>query len=99
VNTTLAFPVGALFAAVRVVLCATPGARESDAGLAVTPVGNPLNATLAVPVKPFSAVAVTWTACPVAPVVRLSDCGLMASEKSGCAGGGGAATVTIRGAV
>ncbi len=72
---------------------------ETEAGLAVTPAGSPLNATLALPVKPFSAVDVSWTGCPAPPMVRLSDWGLTASEKSGCGGGGGAVTVMASEAV
>lgn len=87
-KTTLALPACALLAAVSVKLCGVPGVSEADAGLAVTPAGNPLTATLAVPVKPFTAVAVTWTGCPVPPMVRPRDWGLRASEKSACAGGG-----------
>jgi hypothetical protein len=49
VKTTLALPGWALLAAVRVTLCGVPGVSESEAGLAVTPAGNPLSATLALP--------------------------------------------------
>jgi hypothetical protein len=97
VNTTLALPNWALFAAVRVTLWGVPGVSESDAGLAVTFAGKPLRATLTLPVKPFSAVAATWTGNPVAPGVRLSDCGVTASEKSG--DGAKPPTVIARGAV
>jgi hypothetical protein len=45
-------------------------------------------------VKPLSPVAVSCTACPAAPMVRLRDWGLTASEKSACAGGG---AVTVMG--
>ena len=71
VNTTLAFPACALLPAVRVMLWGVPGASDTEAGFAVTPAGNPLNATAVVPVKPLSAVAVSCTACPVPPMVRL----------------------------
>jgi hypothetical protein len=73
VNTTLAVPACAMLAAVRVMLWGVPGVSETDAGLAVTPAGNPLNATAVVPVKPLSAVAVSWTACPTPPMIRLRD--------------------------
>lgn len=88
VKTTLALPACALLPAVRVKLCGVPGVSEADAGLAVTPAGNPLSATLTVPVKPFTAVADSCTGCPAPPTVRLRDWGLRASEKSACAGGG-----------
>lgn len=73
VNTTLAFPACALLPAVRVMFCGVPGVSDTDDGFAVTPAGNPLNATAVVPVKPFSAVAVSCTACPVPPMGRLRD--------------------------
>jgi len=66
---------------------------ESDAGLAVTPAGKPLKATLTVPVKPLSAVAASWTGCPAPLTVTLRDVGVTASEKSGDGGGAGATTV------
>ena len=88
-------PACALLPAVSVTLCGVPGVNETEAGLVTTPAGKPLKATAMVPVKPLSAVAVSWTACPVPPMVRLRDWGLTASEKSAC-GGGGAVTVIGR---
>ena len=73
VNTTLALPAWALLPAVSITLWGVPGVSETEAGLAITPAGNPLSATLVVPVKPFSAVAVTCTGCPAPPMVRLRD--------------------------
>jgi hypothetical protein len=73
---------------VSVMLCGVPGVNVKEAGLAVTPAGKPLTATLAVPLNPFSAVADNCTGCPAAPMVRPRDCGLTASEKSASAGGG-----------
>ncbi len=93
VKTTVLLPAGAVLPAVRVMFWGVPGVSDRVEGLAVTPVGNPVRATLTVPVKPFNAVAETWTAWPVAPDVRLSMVGEMAREKSAC--GGGAATTVI----
>ena len=47
--------------AVSVVLCAMPGVRLKDAGLAVTPVGSPVIATLTAAEKPPAALALTLT--------------------------------------
>jgi hypothetical protein len=69
----LALPAGALFPAVSVTLCGVPGVSESEAGLAVTPAGNPLSATFTLSVKPLTAVAVSSTGCPAAPMVTLRD--------------------------
>ena len=49
----------ALAEAVSVTLCAMPGVNTNVVGFAVTPAGRPLNETFTLPVKPFSAVAVT----------------------------------------
>ena len=84
-NVRLLLPVAAVDAAVSVTFCEAPGVRVRVAGLAVTPVGRPVMATETVPVKALSAVAVTCTAEPVAPAVRLSDVGVTESEKSGAA--------------
>jgi hypothetical protein len=73
VNTTFALPAAPLLPAVSVMLCGVPGVNVKEAGLAVTPAGKPLTATLAVPLNPFSAVADNCTGCPAAPVVRLRD--------------------------
>ena len=76
-------PAAAEEAAVMVVLCAVPGVRFKDAGFAVTPVGRPVIATFTVPVKPFTAVALTLIVEPAAPVVRLRAEGEAAKVKSG----------------
>jgi hypothetical protein len=54
-------------------LWGVPGVSETEAGLAVTPAGNALNATAVLPLKPLSAVAVNWTACPTPPMIKLND--------------------------
>ncbi len=59
VSVTVALPVAAVVPAVSVTVCAAPGVNERVAGLAVTPVGNPLMATATVPVKPFNGTALT----------------------------------------
>ena len=73
VNTTFALPAWALLPAVRVTLWGVPGVSVKEVGLAVTPAGKPLNPTLAVPLKPFSAVADNCTGWPAPPIVRLRD--------------------------
>jgi hypothetical protein len=73
VKTTLAFPGWALLPAVRAMLCGAPGVSERVAGVAVIPAGIPLSATLVVPVKPFSPVAVSCTVCPAPPTVTVRD--------------------------
>lgn len=83
VKTTFALPAWALLPAVSVTLSGVPGVTDTEAGLAVTPAGNPLSATLVVPLNPFTAVTVTCTGCPAPPTVKLSDAGETASEKSG----------------
>ena len=80
---SVALPTLAEDAAVMVVLCAVPGVRFKDAGLAVTPVGRPVIATFTVPVKPFTAVVLTLIVEPAAPAVRLSVDGDRARAKSG----------------
>jgi hypothetical protein len=70
-------------AAVRVTFWGVPGVSESEAGVAVTPAGKPLIALSMLPVKPLSAVAASWTGCPVPPGVRLREVGVTAREKSG----------------
>jgi hypothetical protein len=54
VNVTVALLAAAVEAAVSVTFCAVPGFNISVAGLAVTPVGSPLTATVTIPVKPFA---------------------------------------------
>ena len=61
VNVMTLLPVAAVDAAVRVMFCEMPGVSDRVAGLAVTPVGNPLMATDTFPVKEFTAVARTLT--------------------------------------
>jgi hypothetical protein len=89
VNVTACVAAAAVRAAVNVVLCATPGVRFKVAGLAVTPVGNPVIATATAPLRELTAVAVMLTGEPAAPAMIVKDVGLSASVKSG-------ATATVR---
>ena len=97
VNATVAAPMAAVEAAVSVRFRLTPGLSVSVDGLAVTPEGNPLRETVTLPVKPFSAVAVTETGLPEAPAVSPRLVGEMTNEKSGA--GAAADTVSARDAV
>ena len=83
VNVTVEFPAVAFAAAVKVTVCATPGVKVSPAGLAVTPVGNPLMVTLMDPTVPLSAAAVTVTDCAADPAVTPSVEGVAVNVKLG----------------
>jgi hypothetical protein len=81
----------ALDDAVSVVLCAVPGVRVSVAGFAVTPLGKPVIAIVTGPLNPLDGLALTLTAVPAAPAVRLNVAGVKVTVKSGAA-----ATVSVR---
>jgi hypothetical protein len=85
-------PAGVVTVALRVVLCATPGARLRVAGFAVTPVGRPVMETVTFPEKAFTGVAVKLTCEPDVPAVIVSDVGATERVKSG--GGGAMVVVT-----
>jgi hypothetical protein len=70
-----------------------PGVRVSVAGFAVTPLGKPVIATVTGVVSPFVGLALTLTAVPVPPAVRLNVAGDRLSVKFG-----GGATVSVSGA-
>lgn len=91
VNVSVAPPDAADEAAVSVTFCAVPWVNESDAGLAVTPVGSPVIAMATVLLKEFTAVARTLTFEPDAPATIVRDVGDTVNEKSG---GGGADMVS-----
>jgi hypothetical protein len=82
VNVTVALPATAVDAAVSVTFCAVPGADVSVAGLAVTPLGSPLTATVTIPVKPFAGTALTLICWPVPPETSVTVAGVEVSEKS-----------------
>ncbi len=63
--------------------CAVPGARVRVEGVAVTPAGRPVMATLTVPAKELIGLAVMLTGDPVAPAVMESEVGERARVKSG----------------
>ena len=77
VKTTLALPACALLPAVSVTLCGVPGVSETDAGLAVTPAGNPLKRNAGGPGETVqrSRRQLHWLSRRP-PMVRLSDWGL-----------------------
>ena len=83
VNETVGVAAAAVRVAVSVVLCATPGVRFKVAGFAVMPLGSPLVATVTVPLKELTAVAVTLTCEPAAPAMIVNDVGFSARVKSG----------------
>src|ERR1700749_68207 len=83
-------------AAVRLVLCAVPGIRESEDGFALTPGGRPLRFTATVPEKPFAGTAFTFTTCPAPPATKPTAVGETVSEKSGAGVGGIAAAWMVR---
>ena len=69
----MAFPGVALAAVVILMFCGMPVVRLSVDGLAATPEGNPLRATLTVPVKPVPGVALMVRLCEVpATIERLT---------------------------
>ena len=59
VKVSVKLPATALAEAVTVTVCADPGVRVTVAGCAVTPVGNPVIATVTTPVNPFAGTAFT----------------------------------------
>jgi len=83
VNVTVEVAAAVLGVAVSVMFCAVPGINVSVAGLAVTPAGSPVIATVTVPLKEFIAVSRTLTGEPAAPETMVSDVGDTVSEKSG----------------
>jgi hypothetical protein len=92
VNVTADAPAAALEAAVNVRLCAVPGVSVGAEGLEVTPVGNPDRDKFTLPVKPFSALAITEADWPAPPAVKARLAGVTVSEKSDA----GAAAVIVR---
>jgi hypothetical protein len=83
VRVMAAEPLATVASAVKVMFCATPGTSVSIAGLAETPVGSPLGATVTFPAKPCIALAITLTGCPDAPPVTDAVAGETFREKSG----------------
>lgn len=68
--------------AARVTLCALPGVRVSDDGVAVTPEGKPLSATATEPLKLPAGAAVTLICWPAPPMESVSVPGVAESVKS-----------------
>jgi hypothetical protein len=87
----------AFAAAANVIVCGVPGCRDRVAGLAVTPAGSPLIATLIVPLKLFSAelVSVTCVLAPAASVALVGDTANVKSLPSPLGGGTTAVAVTV----
>ena len=83
VNVVVALPTEAVEAALSVTFCAEPGVNISVAGMAVTPEGSPLIATVTVPVKPFAGIAFTLTVCPAPPAKSATAAGVRVIEKLG----------------
>jgi len=61
-----------------------PAARLRDEGLAVTPGGKPVTATVTVPEKALTGTAFTAIFCPVPPEARVIDAGVEERLKSAC---------------
>ncbi len=68
--------------AVSVMLCAFPGVSVSVDGLAVTPEGSPLSATVTDPLKLLLGAAVTLICWPLLPMERVSVVGEAERVKS-----------------
>jgi hypothetical protein len=83
VKVTVAEPPIAALLAVKVMFCAVPAVKVSVAGVAVTPAGNPLSATVTGAENPFIALAVTLTGAPAAPPITEAVVGETPREKSG----------------
>jgi hypothetical protein len=83
VSVTVAEEAATVASAVKVTFCATPAARVSVPGFAVTPAGSPLSATATGALNPFSALAVTLTDWPGAPPVSEAVVGEALRVKSG----------------
>ncbi len=80
-KTTLAIAAEAVLPAVSMMVWLAPGGSVSELGLLATPAGRALSITVVVPVKPLSAVTVTFIVCPL-PGDTVSDCGVSVSVKS-----------------
>jgi hypothetical protein len=87
VKVNIALPTAAFAAAVNVIFCAVPGVRESVAGCAVTPAGNPVIATLTTPEKLLDGTAFTLICCPVPPERSVTLAGVVVRVKSPSAAG------------
>jgi hypothetical protein len=72
----------AVAAAVSVIVAIAPGAIITDAGLAVTPAGNPEIASAICVLYPFTAVDVTVICCVAPPAVSATLAGVTATAKS-----------------
>jgi hypothetical protein len=75
-------PVAAPAAAVSVIVCVAPGVTFTDAGLAVTPAGNPAIVSAIGTVYPFTAVDVTVICCVDPPAVNATLAGDAVNAKS-----------------
>src|SRR5277367_3748515 len=67
-------------------VCAPAATVNEPAGLAVTPAGIPVKVTCTEPLKPFSAVTITFTAELEEPCATETEPGETASRKSGAGG-------------
>jgi hypothetical protein len=82
VSINVALPATAAAPAVKVTLCAVPGVSVSIAGCAITPLGNPVIATVIDWVKPFTGIAFTLICCPAPPAASVIVAGIEDKEKS-----------------
>ncbi len=81
VRVSVPVPAWAEAPALKVTVCAAPGARLRVDGLAVTPAGSPVNVTVTTPVNPFTPVVETLI-CVVDPVAIATTPGLTRRPKS-----------------
>ena len=78
-------------AAASMMVCGVPGTRLNVAGVAVTPVGSPDSETETAALNEFREFARTAICAPDAPLTIVAEAGVVLNEKSGLAGGDGAA--------
>jgi hypothetical protein len=84
---TVLVPAGVLVEDRNVTVCDPEAARENEAGLAVTPLGNPEICTLMLPAKPLSGAAVN-VAVAAEPLVISTELGAAVRVKSDVLPGG-----------
>src|SRR5271168_4411514 len=86
---TATLPAAALAATPKTTGVCAPAAKVKGlAGLVVTPAGMPDSVTCTEPLKPFSAVTITFTAALAEPCETEIELGAKARRKSGAGGGG-----------
>src|SRR5258708_35013486 len=82
VSITLPAAAAAPASAVIVTFCAVPGVIVSIVGCAVIPLGNPVIATVTIPVKPLTGAEFRLVCCPAPPGTSVIVAGVGDNEKS-----------------